>query len=412
MKRFLLFLGLCAIARAETIVTVQGPSQWDAQISTTCTWTFNTTARTVSWNVSHVSTYTQSGGFQIFRTRATVELILAHYTGNPPTPFGQSQSGTSAEVHEGDTFTCTAGALTYVVAFPKKWTIALKNESDVPIKYKIIAQAADDSFHQVGSTLTMQPHTALIQVIAAPAGYHDALVYYELNDVEWTDGQGWAVAPGATVTGQATNGGNTPATSQLNSWDDTIPEIVNPIDFPAGVPSGPAPSISSGGAIWSANTATVDVLTKPVYREGVDKLIATINKAAAEQKGRDDIAANSRAAVKIATEALTEAVTGGPDQTPLEIEAVEDPEMAAQEAASSAALLAKMPGVPSMPANIGSSATYTVQLFDGPWGTKSVTFNLAGNATAWGALRAMELALLGILFFFATVNLLRRAVAS
>jgi hypothetical protein len=154
----------------------------------------------------------------------------------------------------------------------KKVTISLFNSKDIPVKYRVKQDGV------VKGEYTLQPHTGLIQVVDVPSG-SDVTVEALYEGVEW-DGSAWVLQEGAVTVRSAYPVPGTEAGLKPSPSGAPTAVIKEPDDVPsAGPSSSTSSSNSESGSIWHADTAsqTADLLTKQVYREGVDKIVRALN---------------------------------------------------------------------------------------------------------------------------------------
>lgn len=157
----------------------------------------------------------------------------------------------------------------------KKVTVSLRNTSPLPVKYKLVGGSPPA---QIGSTITLQPGQAIIQVIDVPVGTAASSinVVSMVDDIEYVDGA-WVTVPGAVKEQTVKTGFEGTDLVPRDGPDGPAVEIIVPTELP----TTPPPSPSSGGGLWRpdvAATGTSDLLTQKVYREGVDKLAGNLSE--------------------------------------------------------------------------------------------------------------------------------------
>jgi hypothetical protein len=155
----------------------------------------------------------------------------------------------------------------------KKVTVSLFNSRDYPVSYKLMGGSP---LAQIGSTVTLQPHTGLIQTFQLPPGIDESTlqVVSIIEGYDFTDGQ-WTVEEGAVKTEVVKSGITASQTPPVASDD-----VVIPVAEPSQAPSGAVPTATTGTSVWRADAPATspELLTKSVYREGVDKVAVRIDK--------------------------------------------------------------------------------------------------------------------------------------
>lgn len=96
----------------EGITTLSFASQWDPQIYSIVQWTYNYGTATISWAITHTSSYTGLGNFNVGKNA----VVVATYSdgGIPGRPYSQSQSG-STTASPGDIMTAIDDAFTWTI---------------------------------------------------------------------------------------------------------------------------------------------------------------------------------------------------------------------------------------------------------------------------------------------------------
>lgn len=155
----------------------------------------------------------------------------------------------------------------------KKVTLSLRNQKDYPVRYKLMQDGA-----QVGS-ITLGAGDAVIQTFTVPTGSL-VEVYAEVDGLT-RDGPSWVAVEGA-ITEQRLAGlipesgtGTPPAT--------VIPEPDTPKQKPVDEPT-PGSGSQTSKPVWENPIPNndpqdqKDLLTNPVYRQGVDKVVGGLSR--------------------------------------------------------------------------------------------------------------------------------------
>lgn len=149
----------------------------------------------------------------------------------------------------------------------KKVTVSVRNDSAVSKEYQLM-QGTDS----IGS-LSLASGNGLIQQFQT-CSQAEVFVLEKIRDYQM-DGTSWVAVPGAVNTTDVTPRTYTPGAAAIIPSDNGTPTY--------DIPQGPAPADTSGGAssgtVWTPatdSTTPTDLLTKPVYREGVDKITSSI----------------------------------------------------------------------------------------------------------------------------------------
>jgi len=146
-----------------------------------------------------------------------------------------------------------------------KITVKLNNTRGVPVKYKLMKGT-----EQQGSTLTLAPGESMTQSISGIECGADYKVISQIEGYEFTDGQ-WLVEEGAVSTETRVD----PVDEDMVVDEDApvTPDNTVVVPEPENGPGAPA-NDGQGGTAWHPDSESLpaDLLTKSVYREGVDKI--------------------------------------------------------------------------------------------------------------------------------------------
>jgi len=388
-------------------------------VSGSVTLTRTSTGLSYNWSATRAQSPEREGQIWIRKVSGdgvtTGTTIIDTGTGGAASASG---TGTVTGVNNGDWFLTAARVLNFatssVIDGPVyqwmqvqdiqlyKYYVKFTNNSAFPARYKLVGTAVPSgeivewdgtSTHPLG-TLTgvlLQPGESYIATIAADGTkIQDVEVVYTVEGVDFTDGQ-WIVSEGAVtaVKGVDVSG----SVGQLASIpvEDTVTPP-QPNDVPSSVPVTPpaTPQTSPGTTLWKSTTDSLpaDLLTKSVYREGVDKTVEKLD------------------AIKKAIE--------GTAVSPQNLDS-SAPEGWAPSAKKSDVLaaVAKLPQAPAvtMP---GEASTAFALSFVPPGMSAPVTMNVdfTDYSGPISVFKGIVRGVLAIWFFFITIRAIREAFAS
>jgi len=276
--------------------TASGPTSYGGTYTDTVTWSIspgslNGSLRAYNYTVNGSLTQTNGNNFM-----GGSLLVVSIGSVSVPGPSG------TFNVPEGTDFTVTAyfnPGFTYEDVLPtatslsplSEWrktftagsppppptfkvTVSLFNDRTVPARYKLLQGST------VLGEVTLQPGTGLIQTFETTSS-ETVSILEEIDDLT-KDGTTWVVLPGATTT-RIVQEGVAPQAPPENSPPSWTPEPVV-VTQAADVPESPTPSPTPGRQpVWTnqpANnnpTQQTDLLTNKIYREGVDKVVTTLD---------------------------------------------------------------------------------------------------------------------------------------
>lgn len=122
-----LFVGVVALSLADSLsaaVVYDQEVQWNTRIKSRVV--LNLSGNTLSWTITHVSTYNTVGAFDIFKNGAVFQSYVGTSVGQP---YNQTQTG-SMPVAPGDTF----AALFATWTFPQGQTVTISPTSVNPLR--------------------------------------------------------------------------------------------------------------------------------------------------------------------------------------------------------------------------------------------------------------------------------------
>jgi len=156
----------------------------------------------------------------------------------------------------------------------KKVTVSLYNGRDVPVTYKLMQDGVSRG------ELTLQPRTGAIQTFTVPASSDVTVV--ELVTGLAQDGDAWVVSEGAVT--EVPIATITPTT--VPPGGDNPPAPTSPTPSAPGIPNSSSPNVTpTTKPVWNPVTPgsnQTDLLTNPVFREGVDKIVQGQGKCGME----------------------------------------------------------------------------------------------------------------------------------
>lgn len=294
---------------------------------------------------------------------------------------GTGEAGNFHDYGQYTTFTTPDGP----AELQKSVTVSLKNDSDIPRKYKLMHGET-----QIGSTLTLAPGQQIIQKIPLPSGVEpedvSVIAFYEGYEVG--DGGSWIVKEGAVTTIEVISSGTIPNSAATEDEDEPTPEQIVNVPQPAATPSGGAGGPTSGGTVWNEDKPAEegDGLTRQTFREGIDKLQKTLASV------RDAINGTPQTPVTFDSTAPTDYI----------MPMVTVPVIGA---------IAKLPDAPaiSLPT---SSSTFAMSFTPpGLTGSQTISIDLAEYDTGINIFKAIVRAVLAVWFFFIAVKTIRGAFA-
>lgn len=212
------------------------------------------------------------------------------------------------------------------------------------------------------------------------------------------DGNSWVDQPSAvTDLGPVGSQSGAPITPTT-----TDPPPVTPMKPPTGIPSGNKTS-EEEKAIWAPD-ATTTALTKAVYREGVDKITGKIGDVANKLSTTNTKLGEIK-------DSLTNAPPGfeGGDDLPSEADPADVPVMPS--AAQVDGLGAKIPAMPTI-TNPGSVSSFSFALAIPRVGTKTFAVDLSEYESGINVFKWIVRAALALMFWWAVVDNIRKAVAN
>lgn len=258
--------------------------------------------------------------------------------------------------------------LTAGSAQQKKVTVSLFNSRDVPVKYR--AQQGETVLGEV----TLQPNTGIIQQFYTYSD--DPVQIYEQVDDLYFDGTSWSLVEGAVTTKQVKDG-LTPVPSNQTQQPTTVAQST---EIPKQVSPTPPPPTAPVWKPVAANTnpaAQSDLLTNPVFREGIDKIVS-------ELKGE---------AVTPSTFTQENAVTTSMAKTAVD------------------SILPRLPAMPTITAPQAVGIYSWNMKVPGMAGTYAVVIDLTPWETPIGIFKGIVTAVMALMFFFMTLRAIKEAFA-